>query len=234
MKKHLLLLAFATLLALPVSSQDTSPCGEISVLKFDRTLKNALFRSTSARVGNTNTAGVTGTPYANSTFSSSKINNLEQLYVANYDAFNDVIEIKTGSSKSFYLDKKVGNRVTFKGSNKVYQVFNDEDNKASFFKVLKITDKFSLLEKQEVKIAGGEKPRNGYGSYEAPYFKKGKVKYYISLDNNSALKVPLSKRKFSKLFASNSSTISDYLKSNKSNIKQRKDILKALEYYASL
>ena len=76
--------------------------------------------------------------------------------------------------------------------------------------------------------------RTGYDNYVAPYFKKGKAEYYISLDNSYAVKVPLNKRKFSKLFANNSSTIGDYLKKSKSNLKQEKDLLKTLEYYASL
>ena len=157
------------------------------------------------------------------------------MVVANYDAYRDVVQINVGDSKSFYLEKKVGNKVTFKANNEVYQAFYDEnEGKVRFFKVLKITDKFSLLLKQKVKIAGGEKPKTGYDNYVAPYFKKGKAEYYISLDNSYAVKVPLNKRKFSKLFANNSSTIGDYLKKSKSNLKQEKDLLKTLEYYASL
>ena len=53
-------------------------------------------------------------------------------------------------------------------------------------------------------------------------------------DNVNAMKVPTNKKKFYKLFTSNSSKIKAFVKENKLNIKQRKDILKALEYYASL
>ena len=99
---------------------------------------------------------------------------------------------------------------------------------------MKATDKFALLKKQQVKLTGGEKPKNTYDEYKAPAFKRAKDKLYLSLDNTNAMKVPTSKKKFYKLFTSNSKEIKDFIKKNKLSIKDEKDILKVLNYYRTL
>ena len=157
-----MLLVLVLLIASPIYSQAIeSSCGDIPALRENSALKRALVRSTNARVATTNYNNVSGTPYLNKSFAVSNINEYKSLVVANYDAYRDVVQINVGDSKSFYLEKKVGNKVTFKANNEVYQAFYDEnEGKVRFFKVLKITDKFSLLLKQKVKIAGGEKPKD--------------------------------------------------------------------------
>ena len=119
-------------------------------------------------------------------------------------------------------------------TNDEYRVFYDEKQKASFFKVIKVSNKFSLLIKEQVKLTGGEKPKSTYDEYKAPAFKRVKDKLYLSLDNENAIKVPTNKKRFYKLFASNGNTIKDFVRKNKLDIKKHGDLLKIANFYATL
>lgn len=178
---------------------------------------------------------VTGvSPYINDTFMPAKVNNFKQIAKARYDAYKDLFVIKINESKSLYLEKRLGNKVTFVGTNETYQIFYDEDEKATFFKVIRMTPKFSLLLKQEIVLRGGEKPRSSYDKYVAPFFKRSKDKLYISLDNKTAVKAPTSKKKFFSMFTDDAGAIKSFVKKNKLNIKEQQDIVRILNYYATL
>ncbi|MFD2567207.1 hypothetical protein [Pseudotenacibaculum haliotis] len=202
------------------------------------TFRNSLTTSNS-RVGNksleTFYESVTGvSPYINDTFMPAKVNNFKQIATARYDAYKDLFVVKINESKSLYLEKRLGNRVTFIATKEMYQVFYDEEEKARFFKIEKMTPHFSLLIKQEIVLRGGEKPRSSYDKYVAPFFKRTKDKLYLSLDNRLAVKAPTSKKKFFKLFKDEAGAIKSFVKKNKLNIKEKSDILRILNYYATL
>ncbi|MFD2567208.1 hypothetical protein [Pseudotenacibaculum haliotis] len=178
---------------------------------------------------------ITGdSPYINNAFFPAKVNNYKEFTTARYDAFKDLIVVKINDSKGLYLEKRLGNKVRFMTTNEVYQVFYDEEEKAGFFKVLETTSKYAMLIKQQVQLKGGEKPRNSYDKYVDPFFKRVKDKLYISLDNKNAVKAPTSKKKFFKLFTDDANAIRSFVNKNKLNIKSQKDILKILNYYATL
>lgn len=177
---------------------------------------------------------VLGSPYIYDALLPAKVNNFNDVVTARYDAFNDLITIKLSKTKIFYLEKRIGNKMRFVKTNEVYQVFYDEKERASFFKVVKSSDNFSLLLKQQVKLTGGEKPKSTYDEYKAPAFKRAKDKMYLSLNNENAIKVPTNKKKFYKLFASNGTSIKNFIKKNKLNIKEQKDLIKILDYNATL
>lgn len=177
---------------------------------------------------------VTGSPYIYDALLPAKVNDYKDIVAARYDAYKDVITIQINQSKDFYLDKKLGNKVKFINTKEVYQVFQDEKSKAGFFKVVKSSKDFSLLIKQEVKLQGGEKPKNGYDEYKPAVFKRAKDKFYLSLDNSNAIKIPTKKKKFYKIFPSNANKIKDFIKKEKLNIKKQTDLLKIITYYTSL
>ena len=163
-----------------------------------------------------------------------KINNFKDIITAKYDAYKDLFAVELNNSRRFYLKKALGNKITFFKSRDVYQVFNDENNKTSFFKVVKESEKFALLIRQKVKLYGGEKPKSSYEGYVKPYFKKVKEVYYFSMDKSNAVKIPSNKKKFYMLFSDKSEKIKKYAKKNKLNIKKDKDLIKILSYYTSL
>lgn len=219
-----------------ISRNGTTPIG-IELVSFDpMTVRNLSMISNSVDGKNIETfyESVLGSPYIYDAMLPAKVNNFKDIVSARYDAYKDLVTVQISKTKNFYLEKRIGNKIKFSKTNDEYRVFYDEKERASFFKVMKATDKFSLLKKQEIKLTGGEKPKNTYDEYKAPAFKRAKDKLYLSLDNSNAMKVPTSKKKFYKLFAGNSSKIKEFVKKNKLSIKNEKDLLKALEYYASL
>ncbi|MFY0631853.1 MAG: hypothetical protein JXR05_15930 [Flavobacteriaceae bacterium] len=177
---------------------------------------------------------VLGSPYIYDAMLPAKVNAFKDIVGARYDAFKDLITIQISKTKNFYLEKKIGNKIRFVKTNEEYQVFYGEKEKASFFKVVSASEKFSLLVKQHVKLTGGEKPKSTYDEYRAPAFKRAKDKMYLSLDNSNAMKVPTNKKKFYKLFLSNGKAVKAFVKKNKLDIKKQKDLIKIMNFYATL
>lgn len=178
--------------------------------------------------------GVTGSPYLNDSFLPAKVNDFKEVITARYNAYKDLITIKIGDSRAFFLQKKAGNKLTFSDNKGQYQVFYDQSEKARFFKVLHRTNFYSLLVKQEVLLRGGEKPKSSYDKYIPPYFKRLKDRLYLSLDNMKAVKIPTNKKKFFKLFEDEGEQLKKYVKKHKLSIKKEEDLLKILSFYESL
>lgn len=237
--KKWILLVFIGLLSLPNFAQEFTRAGTNggALSSFDPiTMRNLLMLSSSLEGKDTEAfyESVLGSPYIYDVMMPAKVNDFKDVVSARYDAFKDLITIQISKPKNFYLEKKIGNRIRFVKTNEVYQVFYGEKEKASFFKVIKTSEKFSLLMKQHVKLTGGDKPKSTYDEYRAPAFKRAKDKIYLSLDNINAIKAPTSKKKFYKLFSSNGKAIKAFVKENKLDIKKQKDLIKIMDFYASL
>ncbi|MFD2567209.1 hypothetical protein [Pseudotenacibaculum haliotis] len=177
---------------------------------------------------------VSGSPYISDNFLPAKVNDFKEVISARYNAYKDLITIKIGDSRAFFLQKKAGNKLTFANNRGTYQVFYDQGEEVKFFKVLKSTKFYSLLIKQEVQLVGGEKPKNDYDKYIAPYFRRNKDKLYLSLDNVRAVKIPSNKKKFFKLFEDEEEKIKAYVKKHRLSVKKEEDLIKILMYYESL
>lgn len=226
--KNLITLSFSLLLTLTMFSQ-----GLISS-------DNARSRILSAPLYQDNIdlkafyESVTGSPYIYDAFLPAKVNDYKDIVAARFDAYKNQITIQINSTKEFYLDKKLGNKIKFINTSESYQIFHDEKDKPEFFKVLKANEKYSLLIRHEVKLNGGQKPKNSYDQYKPASFKRAKDKLYLSLDNKSALKVPSNKKKFYKIFQKKGNKMKEFIKKNKLNIKKQADLLKILEFYTTV
>ena len=232
-KKTLILLVFVGLVSLPSIAQFQQD--DVSLSSFvQANIRNTSMGQASFKTNAAFYESVLGSPYIYDALLPAKVNNFKDVVAARYDAYKDLVTIQISKTKNFYLEKKLGNKVTFINTDDEYRVFYDEKEKASFFKIIKIADQFSLLLKQKVKLTGGEKPKSTYDEYKAPAFKRAKDQFYLSLDSTNAVKIPTKKKKFYKLFSGSESKIKSFVKKNKINIKDQKDILKVLNYYVSL
>lgn len=238
--KNLILLVFLGLLSLPNFGQEVNVTRSGSNAHNLDSWSQQTFRNNltlaDARSGGSLAAyyeSVLGSPYIYDAMLPAKVNEFKDIVAARYDAFKDLITIQMSKTKNFFLEKKLGNKIKFVKTNDEYRVFYDEKEKASFFKVIKATDKFALLIKEQIKLTGGEKPKSTYDEYKAPAFKRIKDKMFLSIDNANAVKIPTNKKKFYKLFSSNGSAIKTFVKKNKLNIKDQKDLIKIMDHYAT-
>jgi hypothetical protein len=177
-----------------------------------------------------------GSNYIDENFLSAKLNIDEIIYSMRYDAYQDEMEIEKDGN-TFYLRKGFNYQITFLDKNKIYQVYNYQENEKlnnGFFVVLYNGDKVSLLLQEKIKFYEEKQAKTGYDKYEPPKLKREKDKMFIGYKNNAAKELPKKKKDILKLFSSKSKIMELFAKENKLGFKKPEDLVKIFSYYNSL
>ncbi len=177
-----------------------------------------------------------GSSYIDKRSYAAKISADSTIYSIRFDAYQDEMEIEKDDHK-FYLRKAFNYTATFLETNKVYQVYNYEDqdqDRTGFFVVLFNGDKVSLLLKERIKFFEEVKAKSGYDKYQPPTLKRVKDKLYIGYKNNGANELPKKKNEILKLFSKKSKIIESFAKENKLGFKNKEDLIKIFTYYHTL
>ncbi|MFY0629347.1 MAG: hypothetical protein JXR05_03135 [Flavobacteriaceae bacterium] len=225
----LLFLALITLVIVPASSQSFYYPSSDS---FPSTRSFAFSKAEKEKAKELLLKSISGSPFIDDNFVAVKINEYDNVLVGRYDAFNDHFEVKMKNSKTLYVKKKIGNKVTLLGSKDTYGVFRDHKNdRSNFYKILK-EGKVSLLIKEKITFQG--RFSRAYTTYNMPVFKRSKNKLYISFDGKRAEKIPTNKKQFLQLFPKNSDQLIPFIKKNKLNVRRVNDLEKIIDFYNSL
>jgi len=177
-----------------------------------------------------------GSNYIDENFLSAKLNIDEIIYSMRYDAYQDEMEIEKDGN-TFYLRKGFNYQITFLDKNKIYQVYNYQENEKlnnGFFVVLYNGDKVSLLLQEKIKFYEEKQAKTGYDKYEPPKLKREKDKMFIGYKNNASKELPKKKKDVLKLFSSKSKIMELFAKENKLGFKKPEDLVKIFSYYNSL
>jgi len=177
-----------------------------------------------------------GSNYIDENFLSAKLNIDEIIYSMRYDAYQDEMEIEKDGN-TFYLRKGFNYQITFLDKNKIYQVYNYQENEKlnnGFFVVLYNGDKVSLLLQEKIKFYEEKQAKTGYDKYEPPKLKREKDKMFIGYKNNASKELPKKKKDILKLFSSKSKIMELFAKENKLGFKKPEDLVKIFSYYNSL
>ncbi|TJY34696.1 hypothetical protein [Pontimicrobium aquaticum] len=176
-----------------------------------------------------------GTSYIQNEFLLANIENYDKPVFLKYNAFQDQMEIIR--DKIYFIPKKIGLSITFKETNFTYKVFSFEvknNNNLVFLKVLQDGLRIVLLLQEKIIFVEETKPKTGYKEYEAPRLKRIKDKLFYSKENNIALEMPKNKKDILSIFSNNLLEVKSFVKTNKLNIKNKKDLIKVVEYYNTL
>lgn len=179
--------------------------------------------------------GLNGTSYIQSDFLPANVEKYDSLLFLRYNAFQDEMEIK--KDKTYFIPKKIGLSVIFKGTNFTYKIFSFESKgkiKLGFLKVLQEGPRMSLLLQEKIIFVEEVKPKTGYEEYEAPRLKRIKDKLFYSEKNNVALEIPKKKKDILNIFSNNLVEIKSFVNKNRLNVKNQKNIIKIIEYYNTL
>jgi hypothetical protein len=179
---------------------------------------------------------IVGSSYIEEDFLPAKITNNDKVFSIRYNVYQDEMEMEKDGAP-YYLPKSFGYTVSFINSNKLYQVYSLNSNEKvepSFFLVLSVGDKITLLAKERIRLNDAVKPKSGYDKYKPPTLEQIKNKFYIGYANYSTAELPSKKKEFLKLFSSDSSTIEKFVKENKLGIKKQEDLIKIFDYYNTL
>jgi hypothetical protein len=160
------------------------------------------------------------------------VDDFKQIAYLRYNLFEDQMEF-VKDDNIYYLKKEIGRKVHFSLlNNTTYKVF-ELNGDLQFFETT-VDGKNSLLLKKSVRYLKHKKATSTYGVDRLADFKRNKDELYLAVNNNKLIKIPTNKKRFFKIFGSKSSDVKSYMKKNRLNHKNLKDLKKAVSYFNTL
>ncbi|WP_299672950.1 hypothetical protein [uncultured Tenacibaculum sp.] len=183
---------------------------------------------------NVDYTGVEGSPYIVKDFFQGKINEYPNEVLFRYNAYRDVVEIKS-NSKTYELPRKEGNRVYNSSLKIAYSVHKDPVTETiGYYKEELPLKNFTLLCKQKVKFLKEKQAVSSYENSKPARFKRIKDVYYLDFGKGELKKLPKKKKAFFKLMGDKKDKVKEFAKTNKLKHKRKKDLFRILRYYSSL
>ncbi len=182
-----------------------------------------------------------GSPYVNKNFERGNIYLNSKLIVEEvplrYNAFADEMEFKESLNdldedskaltKSPEVDIEIGNTLY------VFVPYQGGIEKGGYFEALVRGEKYDLFKKYNKKFSEGRKAQTSMTKDMPAKFTDNPV-YYLVSDEGVFYELPTKKRAFSKVFLKKENEINDYIKDNKLDIKNEKDLIKIINYFNSI
>tara|TARA_R110001583_G_scaffold191094_1_gene355934 strand:+ start:124 stop:819 length:696 start_codon:yes stop_codon:yes gene_type:complete len=177
-----------------------------------------------------------GNSYINDIFLPARISSSKKISFVRYNAYLDEMEVEI-KGKAYFLPKDYNYSIFFESNNKTYQLLSFEENglsKKGFFVVLKKGKKVSLFSKEKIKLYDEVPAKLGFTRYEPPILKRIKDEIYLEFKGNSIVKLPKKKKNLAPLFSVRSKEIALFIKNNKLNFKDVKDLIQIITFYNSM
>lgn len=179
-----------------------------------------------------------GSPYIEDNFAAIKIEQFDdQVFTARYNAYNDEMEVRLADGKIIALDNNADYTVKFIANNKVYKtssyITENDAARRGFLVVLKQTDDYTLLKREQVKFYKKVAAASSYQQDKPANFKREDDSYLVQLDGN-ILNISQKKKTFIKAFPKHSSKLKTYIKKNKINLKKEEDLIETVAYLSTL
>lgn len=177
-----------------------------------------------------------GNSYIEERFLPGDISNQKTSFLLRYNAYRDEMEVEL-DEKPYYLPLSSYYSITFKLSNKTYQVLDFKDKYSTtkgFFVVQYLGAKLSLFLKEKIKLYEEVPAKLGFKPYEPPKLGRIKDNFFVAGQDNTAIELPNKKKDILKLFSPKSDEIQKYVKDNKLGFKDKEDLIQILKYYNSL
>lgn len=185
-----------------------------------------------------------GTPYLNEDFVHGEVivdDKVKEVGKMRYNAYRNEVEILDNISKDSYysLLKRAYIKVEIDGKN--YSIYtyvdSNESIKTSYFTDLN-KGALKLLFKPEALLKQARSPSTSYEKYVPPTYVWNSSYYMLDEKNanaeNHAVKVRLTKKSILDFTGDRKEQMKEYVKENKLNLRQEKDVISFLDYYNSL
>lgn len=185
-----------------------------------------------------------GSPYLNEEFIHGEVivdDKVKEVGKMRYNAYRNEVEILDNISKDSYysLLKRAYIRVEIGGRNYSIYTYVDSDKsiKTSYFSDLN-DGKVKLLFKPEAILKQARRPSTSYEKYVPPTYVWNSSYYILDKVNtdseNHAVKVRLTKNNILGFTGTQKEEMKTYIKENKLNLRQEKDVINFLNYFNSL
>lgn len=178
-----------------------------------------------------------GSPYLNEEFLPAKVNDYKNPELVRFNAIEGTVEVLISENKVIVLDNSIPYAITLLDNKKQYFIKKFIDSKenlnSSYFELIDSVNYHKIYLKEN-KVFQKKVKAQGYADEEPAKFKKSKDEVFISNFNgqtSNLLKLPETTNKFVKVFDPDSKMIKQFIKDEKLDVSQSKDVVKILKFY---
>lgn len=177
---------------------------------------------------------VIGAPYIN--IHNTTININKESLQGRYNAYLDYFEVeKKGQIKYALPEDNLYSTIKVGPENKEYKALRLNSKDCAFFKVIAKGEKEILLEQNKIALIPGKKAQENYGIPTTAEFKRKRdIIYIYNIQTKELTKLSKSRKKTEKLFIKKNKNLKAYIKNNKINLKNKKDLIKLFNHYSNL
>lgn len=179
-----------------------------------------------------------GSPYLQSMFSPATIDNIKTQANTRYNVFKDEFEFISQKGDTLVLDKiEDFGSITFKGNNKKYKLVVYTDNKNSltngYLIELYAKANFTLYKKENISLSEGKIAKTTFEKDMPARYSKKEDAFFLKNPNGNTTEFPDGKKTLIKMFPDKKQAIETYLKENKIDFDNERDLIKLVDFMAA-
>lgn len=182
-------------------------------------------------------ADALGTPYINDEYLPATINyvNKGDVYTESlrYNAVDDEMEFEN-KGQLYRLEKQNGLIIDFVTQEYICKSYQEGGTEhLGYFQNILTKEALALYTKKEIKYIPKRKATSAYTKDTPAQYQRAKDKFYVDI-GNKITEIPSSRKKASKLFLNKEDDVFKFLKKNKINTQDKKDLIKLVEFVDNL
>lgn len=182
---------------------------------------------------------VEGTPYIYKDFVLSEIEGIKSKMMLRYNAYDDVVEVQKTPEEIFTVSKDPLYGVIYMSYNrkKLRLVnFHDEKDEQVLLYAFELINNniVALLRRDKINFMEGKVARTSFELNSNPQFTSVKSTYLLEQKDKKIIEFPNSKSKLISLYPAKETEIKSYLKNNKIDFKNEKDLISITQFVSSL
>lgn len=183
-------------------------------------------------------ASIKDEAYANPNFITGNIYQEDQLIKSGvpmrFNAFADEIEIKRNRSDKAYSALVKDPSIFVKMGTDLYLLvpYKGSNEDGGYFNVLYDGKTYDLYKKTKATFREAQKAKTTYGRDMPPSFSKTTAYYLV--DDGQFLEIPSSNKRILKMMDSKKSEMKDYIKKNKLDLSNERDLINVITHFDSL
>lgn len=179
-----------------------------------------------------------GTPYINKEFMPVKITQInDKIYSARYNAYNGEMEVLVDDNKIIALNNDEDFEILFTLEEKKYrtETYFSENKQVEkgFLVVIFENENYTLYKEERIKYYDKVKANSSYQEDKPARYELTSDNFYIK-SNNEINYLPINKRAFLSFFTDKEKKLRKYMKEQKLNPKNEKELIKLIQYLSTL
>jgi len=204
-------------------------CAFISISFAQGTIDSSFRKVEFITLRPSNNEGVKGTPYIHDDFQPASIAGFKGNYLVRYNAHEEQMEVKVGSSIKIV---PVSNVESVNIASKLQTFIPLGDNyKNAFARVVWKDDNNVLLAREIIGFQEEQKAKSSYDRDKPAKYLGSETRYYLKAKGQLAQELPEKKKKFLAVFADKKDDIAQLIKKKKFKLDKENDLKQIVSHY---